>query len=158
MYRDTIECMTSCAEETFLLGKRLSDFLNAGDVVSLYGELGSGKTIMAKGICKGLDVSDIVTSPTFTLVQEYTGKMMVFHFDFYRLKSPEEVENLDIDGYFERGGISLIEWPEIAEPFLPEEHISVRIEHLFTTKPFDKDKRHIQITGCHIEVLREMIF
>ena len=158
MHRETVEFMTTRPEETFLLGKRLSDFLNAGDVVSLYGELGCGKTIMAKGICEGLDVSDIVTSPTFALVQEYTGKVMVFHFDFYRLQSPEEVENLDIDGYFERGGISLIEWPEIAEPFLPEEHVSVHIEQFFTTKPFDNNKRQIQITGFNIGALKETIF
>ena len=127
---NVLEIVSKSQEETFELGKRLGAYLKENDVVALYGELGSGKTVFAQGICSGLDVKDYVTSPSFVLVQEYQGRLKVFHFDFYRLHSPLEIENLDIDSYLQSDAVSIIEWPELGEAYLPEERISVTFNRL----------------------------
>jgi len=145
MEKEVLEIVSKSWEETFELGKQLAAFLKEKDVIALYGELGSGKTVFAQGICSGLDVKDCVTSPSFVLVQEYQGRTKVFHLDFYRLKSPLEVENLDIDSYLERNGILIIEWPEIGEVYLPEERISVTFSKV-------KEKGEIVITERLIRV------
>jgi tRNA threonylcarbamoyladenosine biosynthesis protein TsaE len=132
-----LEIGTKSHQETFSWGKRLSTLLNRGDVVALYGALGSGKTVFAQGICAGLDVQDYVTSPSFTLIQEYEGRIPVYHFDFYRLESLEQVETLDIDGYMMAGGLCIIEWAEKGEPLLPHERFSV------TLKRFEEKGKHL---------------
>lgn len=115
-------------DETFVLGEKLSDGLIANDVLALSGDLGSGKTVLIQGVCRGLGVTDYVTSPTFTLIQEYAGKWPVYHFDFYRLDRIDQIENLGLDSYFESGGIALIEWAERGERLLPDDAIRIRIE------------------------------
>jgi len=90
--------------------------------------LGSGKTTCVKGICAGLGVEEEVTSPTFTLINEYQGRLPVFHFDFYRISSVNELRDLGLDEYFYGDGICLIEWPEIVTDMLPKHHFEV---HLF---------------------------
>ncbi len=120
MKNSLFQVVSSCDEETYNWGKRLADFLKSGDVVVLYGELGSGKTVFAQGVCAGLEVRDVVTSPSFTLIHEYQGRMPVFHFDFYRLTSEREVEDLNVLGYWESQGISLVEWADRGESLLPE--------------------------------------
>jgi tRNA threonylcarbamoyladenosine biosynthesis protein TsaE len=117
---ETREIETANHQETFRAGSRLASLLKAGDIVALYGELGSGKTVFTQGLCSGLEVKPAVTSPTFTLVHEYSGLLPVFHFDFYRLESAGEVEMLDLESYFSAGGISVIEWAERGEKLLPE--------------------------------------
>ena len=131
-------------EQTLALGCSLAGLLKINDVIALYGELGSGKTIFTKGLCEGLGVNDLVTSPTFTLVQEYRGRLPVFHFDFYRLSGPEEAEMLDLDEYFMQGGISVIEWADMAEPLLPENRIKVKLDRTERHLP---NRRRIQIAG-----------
>lgn len=131
-------------EQTHALGCSLAALLKINDVIALYGELGSGKTIFTKGICEGLGVNDLVTSPTFTLVQEYRGRLPVFHFDFYRLSGPEEAEMLDLDKYFFQDGISVIEWAERAEPLLPKNRINVKLDGIKRRLP---NQRQIQIDG-----------
>ncbi len=115
-------------EETFSLGERLSIGLQANDVVALSGDLGSGKTVLIQGICHGLGVTDYVTSPTFTLIQEYSGKFPVYHFDFYRLDRIDQIENLGLDLYFESDGIALIEWAERGDPLLPRDAVHIQID------------------------------
>ena len=83
MEREVLEIVSGSREETFGWGRRLADLLEVGDVVALYGELGSGKTVFAQGVCEGLEVREYVTSPSFTLIHEYEGRIRVFHFDFY---------------------------------------------------------------------------
>lgn len=139
--------VTKSHNETFALGERLSSHLKENDVIALYGELGSGKTVMVQGICAGLKVSDYVTSPSFTIVQEYQGRVPVYHFDFYRLTSLREVEDLGIDHYFNRSGISLIEWPELGEALLPNGHFTIRIRRIFRNGSYEKSNRSIQITA-----------
>ena len=133
----TINKTTYSAEETLHFGEKIGKLLIPGSVITLNGDLGTGKTTLIQGICAGLDVKDVVTSPTFTLVQEYTGRMPVFHFDFYRLASEDDVWNLDFISYLEAGGACMIEWPELSVPMLPKHVIKIdinrdqRIEHEF---------------------------
>ena len=133
--------------ETFECGKSLAGILRAGDVVALYGDLGSGKTVLVQGICQGLEVREFVTSPSFTIIQEYSGKFPVAHFDFYRLESIRAIENLDLDGYFEKSGISLIEWAERVELFLPRNRFSIRFDRIVENGKLVNTHRKIVICG-----------
>ncbi|MES2707195.1 MAG: tRNA (adenosine(37)-N6)-threonylcarbamoyltransferase complex ATPase subunit type 1 TsaE [Verrucomicrobiota bacterium] len=106
--------------DTLALGARLGAAARAGEVIALCGGLGSGKTHLSKGIVAGLDSPADVTSPTFTLVHEYRGgRLPVFHFDFYRMTSPEEVLALGWDEYLEAGGVCLVEWADLFPALLP---------------------------------------
>jgi tRNA threonylcarbamoyladenosine biosynthesis protein TsaE len=132
---------TRSAGETRELGRSLSSCLQPGQVVCLRGELGSGKTCLAQGICLGWGVSEPVVSPSFTLVNEYQGRSPVYHFDLYRLKSPGELENIGYLEYLEGGGLVLIEWPENAGKELPQDRLDIAIgsgkgdERSFTAEP-----------------------
>jgi len=143
---DVFETRTENERETRQLGKNLAGLLQKGDVVALYGELGSGKTIFVKGICDGLGIDEPVTSPSFTLIQEYHGKESIAHFDFYRLESVREIEDLGLDDYFENS-ISLIEWAERGETILPSEHFKVQIGRIMKDHQFAEQLRQIQIRG-----------
>lgn len=102
-------------------------------VFAFYGKMGAGKTTFIKAICEALDVDDVVTSPTFAIVNEYSSAMRqgpVFHFDFYRIKKLEEVYDLGYEEYFYGGALCLIEWPELIEELLPDDAVKVRIEEM----------------------------
>jgi tRNA threonylcarbamoyladenosine biosynthesis protein TsaE len=121
----------SSPEETVRLGREIAGRLQVGYVVALYGELGSGKTHLAKGICAGLGIdAEHVTSPTFALINEYHGgRLPVYHFDTYRLKSLGEFMALGYEDYFDGDGVSIIEWPEPIESLLPDDAIRIRLHH-----------------------------
>ncbi len=123
---------TSNESETVQLGRTFASKLSAGDVVALYGELGSGKTEFVKGVCLGLGANEHVTSPTFTLINEYRQHkgVPVFHLDLYRVKSISEVAALGIDEYMEDDGVTIIEWAEKAAPLLPRPRIDVYFKML----------------------------
>ena len=108
------------ANETLDLGKEFAVALRPSDVVALYGELGSGKTQFAKGVCRGVGIESHVTSPTFTIVNEYTGgQFPVYHFDFYRISSPAELDEIGFEEYIFGNGVCLLEWADIVEERLP---------------------------------------
>ncbi len=108
-------------KETLDFGRRLGKGLEAGDVVALEGDLGAGKTTLTKGLMEGLGYEGEVTSPTFSLVQEYgRGRLEVFHFDFYRVEEMGELFELGWDDYLERGGVLIVEWPNLFPELLPE--------------------------------------
>ncbi|MDA0712131.1 MAG: tRNA (adenosine(37)-N6)-threonylcarbamoyltransferase complex ATPase subunit type 1 TsaE [bacterium] len=136
MAREISEYLTHAARETIDLGIALSRTLNRGDCVALRGDLGSGKTCLVQGICKGLSVSDDVTSPTFVLINEYEGvgqdgrAMAVYHFDLYRLAGPEELFGLGCDDYFYGTGICLIEWANLGGDLIPAEAIDISMVHV----------------------------
>src|SRR5205823_12205470 len=108
-------------------GRRLGETLQAGDVVCLTGPLGAGKTTLAQGIAEGLGVTEPVSSPTFTLVQEYAGRVPVFHLDVYRLRSLDELWDLSFEDLRAAPGVMLIEWPERIAPALPADRLEVEI-------------------------------
>ena len=131
-----IKTMTECVlistspETTFQIGKMLGEALHAGDVVALRGDLGAGKTCCAQGIAVGLGVPDrrLVTSPTFTLIQEYQGRLPIYHFDAYRLTKEEDLDELGVEEYVHGEGITLIEWAERVPSCLPEAYVDVCLE------------------------------
>lgn len=130
-------------KETIEIAERFSQTLKAGDVIALSGNLGAGKTAFVKGVAKSLGCRDIVSSPTFTLVNEYTGtEYMLYHFDVYRL-SNITAENCDwIDEYLFSDGICIIEWADNLVNILPENYIKINIRK---NPSIDKDYREIEI-------------
>ena len=132
---------THCEEETEALGERLAKCLRAGAVVALYGDLGAGKTAFVRGMARGLGIRESVTSPTFTIVNEYPGDPALFHFDMYRLKSAEELYGIGWEDYLDRNGICVTEWSERIEEALPENAVRVTIQRLSDTE------RSIRIEG-----------
>lgn len=120
--------VTCSSEETLEGGKEFASGLKGGDVVALFGPLGGGKTTFVKGVAAGLKTKDSVTSPTFVLLNVYAGKIPLYHFDFYRLEQPSQLETLNLEDYLYGGGICLIEWPELALPLLDRPFYRVRFE------------------------------
>jgi len=122
---------TNSAEETRDFGTKFSGKLRSGDVIALYGDLGSGKTQMVKGICKGLGVTETVNSPTFIIVNEYSSPNFssIYHFDLYRMKSMDEILEMGFADYLNSNSIVLIEWPEKVENILPSKSIKIHLSH-----------------------------
>ena len=116
--------------ETASFAHLLARLAIPGDLICLSGDLGAGKTALTQQIAKGLEVPDncYVTSPTFSILQEYPGRMPLYHFDFYRLKNCEEIEKIGFSDLLMEEGIFFIEWPEKAAELLPEEYFEVRID------------------------------
>ena len=109
--------------------KWFTTFLQRGNIFAFYGKMGSGKTTFIKSLCEELGVEDTINSPTFAIVNEYEDREAntIFHFDFYRIKSIAEVYNMGYEEYFYSNACCFIEWPELIEELLPEEHIRVEI-------------------------------
>lgn len=123
--------ITSSPEQTWRIGEMLGALLGPGDIVCLYGDLGAGKTSLSYGIALGLEVKEqYITSPTFTFVNEYEGRVPFYHIDLYRLKDPEELENIGFEEYLDSDGVTVIEWAERAEDELPEERLSVYLNYV----------------------------
>lgn len=114
-------------EITEKFGENLGSLLQTGDVICLNGELGAGKTTLTKSIAKGMGIEDYVTSPTFSIINEYYGKLNLYHFDTYRLENVEEVSYLGFDEYFYGDGVCVIEWADRIAAFLPEEYLEINI-------------------------------
>ena len=123
-----MEIYTSCPEETFNEAKKLAEKLCPGDVICMYGDLGAGKTLFAQGIAAGLGIEDHVSSPTFTIVNEYEGRMPFYHFDVYRISDPDEMYEIGFDEYVFGEGVCLIEWAELIEEVLPEKYLKITVE------------------------------
>ena len=119
--------LTNSTESTVKLGENFSKFIEAGDVFAFIGELASGKTTFIKGILKGLDFEKSVTSPTFTLVNEYDAKYTVIHIDCYRENNLQRWVNLGIQEYFYSDDVKIIEWSEIISALIPEDHIPITL-------------------------------
>ncbi len=118
--------ITHSAQETEEAAEKFALGLKGTEVIAMFGGLGAGKTAFTRGLAKGLDIEDIVSSPTFALVNEYSGKYTVYHFDMYRVKSWDDLYSTGFFDYFDNG-ILVIEWSENIEEFLPEDHIKIQI-------------------------------
>lgn len=121
------EFLTQSFDETLELGVLLGNLLQPGDVVAVNGNLGTGKTALTAGIAKALHIEGYITSPTFTIVNEYKGKIPLFHFDAYRITDPEEMFEIGFEEYLTGNGIVVIEWAEQIEAVLPKERIEIEI-------------------------------
>ncbi len=116
-----MQFVTECPEETEALGEKLGRLLTGGEVLAYTGDLGAGKTAFTRGLARGLGITQRVTSPTFTIVNEYEGgRLPLFHFDLYRLGGPEELFNIGWEDYLARKGVCAVEWSENAEDALEE--------------------------------------
>lgn len=123
-----LSIITKSSEETKNLGEELSKLTKPGDLLAFYGELGAGKTCFIQGISRGLKVKDYVTSPSFTIINEYQGKIPIYHFDLFRLNNAEEILGLGYEEYFYGEGLTVIEWAEKIEQLLPKEHLKIEIK------------------------------
>ncbi|RJP35292.1 MAG: tRNA (adenosine(37)-N6)-threonylcarbamoyltransferase complex ATPase subunit type 1 TsaE [Actinobacteria bacterium] len=119
---------TECAEETFGLGLALAELLRPGDVVLLVGELGAGKTCFVQGIARGMGVGEHVTSPTFTLMREYCGRLPLYHLDAYRLQDASDLYAIGVDEYLDGEGVLLVEWGDRVRDFFPPGYLEVRFD------------------------------
>ncbi len=138
-----MEFITHSPEETEALGARLGAVLRAGTVIAYEGDLGAGKTAFTRGLARGLGATDTVTSPTYTIVNEYlSGRLPLFHFDMYRLKSEDDLWDIGWEDYLERGGVCAVEWSENVAGAM-ENAITVRIE-----KPEENTRRITLIGGA----------
>ena len=135
-------------------GIKLGRLLKPGHIVCLNGDLGAGKTTLTKSIGIGLDVDEYITSPSFTLINQYRGRMMVYHFDVYRLEDVDELYDLGFDEYFFGDGVCIIEWAERIDKFLPKERIVIDIK-----KTDDVEERILHISGYgngYEELIKEL--
>ena len=115
-------------EDTYAFAREYAKTLRGGDVVLLDGEMGAGKTVFAKGVAKGLDIEEEVTSPTYAYMNDYDGRL--FHYDCYRIETPEQAERLGLADYFDMGGICLVEWAQNIAPLLPQRVKRVKIKKI----------------------------
>lgn len=121
--------ISNSEKETEMFGERFASFLKGNEVISFTGDLGAGKTAFIRGMARGLGIAERVTSPTFTIVNEYTGKRNLFHFDMYRLSGPEELYDIGWEDYLKRDGICAIEWSEVVSDAIPEDAIHVELKN-----------------------------
>lgn len=124
-----MKIISSCVRDTFALGKRVASCLLPGDLICLYGDFGSGKTTLTKGIAMGLGIKgESVVSPSFVLLREYAhARLPLFHFDFYRLNAAQEILSIGFEEYLCAGGVVVIEWAEKLKQLLPEAFLEVRL-------------------------------
>ena len=140
--------ISNSAADTQKIAAELVNTLTPGSVICMYGDLGAGKTAFVQGMAVALEIDEPVTSPTFTIVNEYYGKMPLYHFDVYRIGSSDEMFEIGFDEYIDGDGISVIEWAELIEDILPEDRINITI-----LKNMEKgeDYREIKVEGIDIE-------
>jgi tRNA threonylcarbamoyladenosine biosynthesis protein TsaE len=148
----TLDFISHSEAQTRRLGARLGELLEGGEVIALYGELGTGKTRWVQGMGQGLQISQQITSPTFTLISEYAGRLALYHIDLYRINGPAEAIDFGLEDYLYGDGVCVIEWAERVTEILPANCLWITLYHL------DKTKRRITMraTGDHYQnLLRE---
>ena len=146
--------ISKSAEETKKIGESLGRHLFPGAIISLVGDLGSGKTCFVQGLARGLQIkgADYVTSPSFVLVREYLGRIPLYHLDFYRLEA-EQIQNLALEEYFYKDGATVMEWGDKVEKLLPGAYLKIKFK--FADKA-DKNSRKIKLIA-HGEIYQEII-
>jgi len=141
----TLDIVSHSSAQTQRLGMRLGDLLRGGELLLLEGQLGSGKTTFTQGLAMGMGISELVSSPTFTLLKEYSGQVQagrspqrgpaLYHFDLYRLDDPEEILDLGFEDYFYDGsGVCVVEWADKAAELWSDGHLSIRLKAMSETK------------------------
>jgi len=143
----TLDIVSHSSAQTQRLGMRLGDLLRGGELILLEGQLGSGKTTFTQGLAMGMGISELVSSPTFTLLKEYSGQMLaqagrspqrgpaLYHFDLYRLDDPEEILDLGFEDYFYDGsGVCVVEWADKAAELWSDGHLQIRLKSMSETK------------------------
>lgn len=153
---NTLTLTTTGPTETHDLGKRVGEKLHPGSILALIGELGCGKTCFTQGVCSGLDISErYVNSPTFTFINEYSGRFPVFHFDLYRADSVDTILDVGVPDTLVRAvdGVAIIEWAEKIEPLLQEDRLEVRFT---VTSPEEREISLVAIGDRFSQLLGEL--
>jgi tRNA threonylcarbamoyladenosine biosynthesis protein TsaE len=148
-----MDFITNTVEETIELGKKIGRDLKPGDIVCIDGDLGSGKTHLTKGIALGLDIDEHITSPTFNIVNEYEGRIKLYHFDVYRVNDPDEIAAIGFDEYIFSDAVSVIEWSDYIKVLIPEDHIQIIIANESETRR----NINIQFFGKRYENIKEVL-
>jgi tRNA threonylcarbamoyladenosine biosynthesis protein TsaE len=154
VYFVKVNIKSKSSEETEALGEKIGRLLKKGDIILLTGDLGAGKTVFAKGIGRGMGINDYITSPTFMLVNEHTGKIPLYHFDVYRIADYSELYDIGYEEYFYGDGVCVIEWSEKIEPLLPKDNL-----HVFLKMGDAECERNIEIISNgerYNDILKEM--
>lgn len=125
-----LEIISKNPEQTEEIASKIGQSLEGGEVIALLGDLGVGKTVFTKGLARGLGIEEPVTSPTFTLIKEYQGRVPLYHIDAYRLSSGEEAELCGLGEYFDQEGVVVVEWPQNIWDLIPQDALEVRISLL----------------------------
>lgn len=139
-------------QDTDKIGKIIGECLKSGTVICLEGDLGAGKTTLTQSIAKGLGIKDYVTSPTFTIIKEYIGRLSLYHMDAYRLDSEDDMYDLGYDEYINSDGVCIIEWASNIKGLIPKSAISITI-----TTNFDDNVRELNIDGAgeQFDIIKE---
>jgi len=130
IWLERLRLISNNPDETQQIGRRLGELAQAGDLILLGGELGTGKTCLTQGIALGLGIGDYITSPSFVLVREHSGRLPLYHIDLYRLDKAEEILDLGLDDYLFGHGVCVVEWADKALDFFPKEHLLIMLRHL----------------------------
>lgn len=139
---------TNSAEETFAFGKKIGEMAKPGQIYTMIGDLGVGKTVFTQGLARGLDITEPISSPTFTIIQEYEeGRLPFYHFDVYRIGDIEEMDEIGYEDYFYGQGLTMIEWANLIEEILPPVRKEITIEKDLE-KGFDYRKITIEEVGA----------
>ncbi len=123
------------------IGEKLGKLLRPNDILTLNGDLGAGKTTLTQSIAKGMGISEYITSPTFTIVQEYDGKPPLYHFDVYRITDEEEMYYIGFDEYLEKDGVCIIEWANLIKNILPKNRLDIELSYA------EKEGRNMKLTA-----------
>lgn len=125
-----MELTVNSVEQTLNIGEQFGALVNKGDIICINGDLGAGKTHFTKGLAKGLEINDYITSPTFNIVNEYEGRLKLQHFDVYRVNDPDEIAAIGFDDYIFSDAVSVIEWSHYIDELIPKERIEIEITKL----------------------------
>ncbi len=136
-----MQFISNSPDETQAFAADMAKRLKAGDVLCLYGDLGAGKTAFVQGLAKGLGIDEPITSPTFTIVNEYEGRLPLYHFDVYRIADSDEMYEVGFDEYVYGEGVSVIEWPQLIADILPERRFDIEIK-----KDLEEGENYREIT------------
>ncbi|MDO4478421.1 MAG: tRNA (adenosine(37)-N6)-threonylcarbamoyltransferase complex ATPase subunit type 1 TsaE [Lachnospiraceae bacterium] len=144
-----MEYVSHSSEETKAFGRKLAEAAKKGEVYALIGNLGAGKTVLAKGFAEGIGITEAVSSPTFTILQEYDeGRLPFYHFDVYRIDDPVEMDEIGFEDYLDGDGVCLVEWADEVRELMPADTIRIEIER---APELGDDIRIITVTGKQVE-------
>ncbi len=147
MHRASCFIHVSKVEDTIKVGDLIGSLVKPASIIALKGELGAGKTVLVKGIARGLDVEEEPNSPTFVIMNAYDGRIPLYHFDLYRISDIDELEGIGYEDYFFGEGVSVIEWADRVENILPEETIKIEIKIPEEKNANSETVRYIKIEG-----------
>ncbi len=129
-----LDIVSHGSAQTHRIGVRMGSMFTGGEIILLDGDLGTGKTTLARGIAEGMAVTELVTSPTFTIIREYKGRLPLAHIDLYRLSGDGDITPTGIDDYLRGDGVTVVEWPGRAPDYFPDDHLLIAMRHLSESK------------------------